>query len=516
MEVQQNALDVLIDLRLHDQLRIIWIDAICINQANGHERSAQVEIMNLIYSQAGEVVIWLGRADKHSDTAMNFAASLDKQKYVDEFSHYCDAGFPIKFEIYKRKTYFFDHYLETANGRELAVSIVSFINRPWFGRIWVQQEGSLNRKTNVICGTATVEWHRIFALAWILTPPKTGSWPEHLPYTFTESRNNLMAIQNIQLYKTKAFSSDYTLSESYNRYQRFSQLLMSTQRFVATNPLDKIFALIGLHLPRNRREYDYIPKPVYSIPWEVLYTDVTRQVEESLMSDELRRSKHRVKNKLQNCITLRGLMLDEISYVGDFVQQDLNFINANCSETYMNGDPSAEAYKLTIISATDGDEELVDKRFTLDNWESWFRWLSPENQDPERPLLSTAIEGSGVFHTFRFAITKHGYFCLVPSITKVNDSVAVLAGYTACTALRPWTSDGYFELLGDSYVHGMMHNEAGCIDVELDCKANPTDAQRERILRDSQKNGGEAWRTLGIGDYTSALDTLGKRQISIV
>ncbi|KAH9209961.1 heterokaryon incompatibility protein-domain-containing protein, partial [Leptodontidium sp. 2 PMI_412] len=39
---------------------LFWIDAICINQSDLEERSAQVQNMKKIYEQASRVVIWLG------------------------------------------------------------------------------------------------------------------------------------------------------------------------------------------------------------------------------------------------------------------------------------------------------------------------------------------------------------------------------------------------------------------------------------------------------------------------
>lgn len=45
---------------LSPTLRHIWIDNICINQANTLERSCQVALMKRIYSQSTKTVIWLG------------------------------------------------------------------------------------------------------------------------------------------------------------------------------------------------------------------------------------------------------------------------------------------------------------------------------------------------------------------------------------------------------------------------------------------------------------------------
>jgi hypothetical protein len=47
-----------------------WIDAVCIDQQNLPERNHQVSLMALIYSEASDVLIWLGGAADDSDYAM--------------------------------------------------------------------------------------------------------------------------------------------------------------------------------------------------------------------------------------------------------------------------------------------------------------------------------------------------------------------------------------------------------------------------------------------------------------
>jgi hypothetical protein len=48
----------------------LWIDAICINQANLSERTHQVRLMADIYGKASRVIVWLGAACEDSDAAM--------------------------------------------------------------------------------------------------------------------------------------------------------------------------------------------------------------------------------------------------------------------------------------------------------------------------------------------------------------------------------------------------------------------------------------------------------------
>jgi hypothetical protein len=52
-----GALDVL--RQAHDDV-YVWVDALCIDQKNTHERSKQVQLMSDIYGRAHKVAIWLG------------------------------------------------------------------------------------------------------------------------------------------------------------------------------------------------------------------------------------------------------------------------------------------------------------------------------------------------------------------------------------------------------------------------------------------------------------------------
>ncbi|KAF2102642.1 hypothetical protein NA57DRAFT_33223, partial [Rhizodiscina lignyota] len=59
--VTTNLEAALRHLRLKEKERIIWIDAICIDQGNRKERELQVQNMGKIYARAAKVVVWLGK-----------------------------------------------------------------------------------------------------------------------------------------------------------------------------------------------------------------------------------------------------------------------------------------------------------------------------------------------------------------------------------------------------------------------------------------------------------------------
>ncbi|KAH8750129.1 heterokaryon incompatibility protein-domain-containing protein, partial [Hyaloscypha sp. PMI_1271] len=62
--VTQNLYDVLNRLRYTSIERLIWVDALAINQSDVLERSEQVSIMRNIYSTANRTLVWLGEGDE--------------------------------------------------------------------------------------------------------------------------------------------------------------------------------------------------------------------------------------------------------------------------------------------------------------------------------------------------------------------------------------------------------------------------------------------------------------------
>ncbi|KAF2651323.1 HET-domain-containing protein, partial [Lophiostoma macrostomum CBS 122681] len=60
LSITQSLHGALAVFRLVDKPRLLWADAICINQNDLQERGSQVQLMRSIYKSASEVLIWLG------------------------------------------------------------------------------------------------------------------------------------------------------------------------------------------------------------------------------------------------------------------------------------------------------------------------------------------------------------------------------------------------------------------------------------------------------------------------
>lgn len=75
-KVTTNLKSALQHLRTPTMPRMIWIDALCINQEDDAERGHQVRQMDQIYRNCSRVCIWLGDAEDDSDLAMELINSI--------------------------------------------------------------------------------------------------------------------------------------------------------------------------------------------------------------------------------------------------------------------------------------------------------------------------------------------------------------------------------------------------------------------------------------------------------
>jgi hypothetical protein len=115
-------------LRLHKSPRVLWIDALCINQEEDSEKNRQIPLMGTIFASALQVVIWLGPGDKESNNAMSIIESISSVAGAD---HITDRGWN---------------------------ALENLFSRAWFKRIWVVQEFKRARNPIFQCGHKSFEW----------------------------------------------------------------------------------------------------------------------------------------------------------------------------------------------------------------------------------------------------------------------------------------------------------------------------------------------------------------------
>ena len=73
LSTTDNLCSALRHLRYPDKTRIIWADALCINQNDVEEKTKQVQIMGRIYTECAQCLIWLGEIPKSINGNSSFS-----------------------------------------------------------------------------------------------------------------------------------------------------------------------------------------------------------------------------------------------------------------------------------------------------------------------------------------------------------------------------------------------------------------------------------------------------------
>ncbi|KLU91268.1 hypothetical protein MAPG_09789, partial [Magnaporthiopsis poae ATCC 64411] len=121
-------------LRYPNRDRVLWIDALCIDQKNVEEKNHQVQMMSQIYSYADSVCIWLGLDDRNTRMAIKF----------------------IQREILKLEQ--FDALCQDPANSQKWQSLLLLMQKPWFFRRWVVQEIALAKRATIYCGPDQIDW----------------------------------------------------------------------------------------------------------------------------------------------------------------------------------------------------------------------------------------------------------------------------------------------------------------------------------------------------------------------
>ncbi|EXL52361.1 hypothetical protein FOCG_08152 [Fusarium oxysporum f. sp. radicis-lycopersici 26381] len=76
MSINAYLRNILLHLRREQHIRVVWADALCINQSDHAERLQQVSIMQKIYSQAFRVIGFVGKDYTHAGMCFNAIKAL--------------------------------------------------------------------------------------------------------------------------------------------------------------------------------------------------------------------------------------------------------------------------------------------------------------------------------------------------------------------------------------------------------------------------------------------------------
>jgi hypothetical protein len=165
IKVTQNLFDALISFKQLKLAGFLWVDAVCINQADLNERSSQVLLMGEVYSQAENVLVWLGH---HAEGIEEFSwATTDFLDLVQSPDDPTFVRSPFTGSSLSDESLWEEHGLENTTAKLIKV-YKFYISCRWFSRMWVFQEVILAKNVRFFCGRTELSFQRTMVFAMLM------------------------------------------------------------------------------------------------------------------------------------------------------------------------------------------------------------------------------------------------------------------------------------------------------------------------------------------------------------
>jgi hypothetical protein len=287
---------------------VLWVDAICINQNDTDERNYKVSLMGTLYSEAKEVIIWLGEADETTDglvrvvqeTGLPALPATDAEDYEESWLR----------------------YRNTFTRTIFSLAIVGL--RPWWNRVWTVQECILARSDPIFrCGPHIFLWERFFDIL-IKTLDNIHRIAPSLDEIFENNPSiREILLMKLRLNKDAGGQEDHQTwigmiaMQSYRRKRKEADdglspaaAIMATLGRQASVPHDYIYGILGLVTNEAK---DNIGLGYRSSLWPVYRNFFKKMLTDTPGSDEL---------KLLTMISFHKETDDLPSWLPDFSQQE--------------------------------------------------------------------------------------------------------------------------------------------------------------------------------------------------
>lgn len=522
ISVTKNLEMALRHIRYPDRPRTLWVDAVCINQHNIHERNHQVRSMGDIYSKASQVLVWLGSGSENEFKAIDMI-----ERYAADSELHWAA---------EENTFSFIH-------------LFIFLNNEWWSRIWTVQEAVLARRIIYQCGHRQLP-HSVMlrmshnfgkhttSVRCCTTKHGRSIGPAHANLTTAMNR-----VQDLVSFQEQSTKGNLPFDEVASQFR--------TRR--ATDPRDKVYGLLGISQGVSTASIDYRLSPVQVFEATTReFLDNRKNLDLLIHCTELAKSRsHRITTTAglpswvpdwgvsdvsvkpdgdvyliafrtalldaynacgqlgytpsdasqEGTLCVSGIFCDSIERVGSRVRdsalswdpetifdwRSMISIDQDPSQPYRGGDTISDAFWRTLCLDVEAGSVLQmnpasKTKRTGPRDESiymvfWYRELLAHYEFPQPDVVRNAAE-IDIFHAHishatarrQFFVSREGFIGLGPPDTKVGDKICVLAGGKMPFILRDLEEGErgknksepgtYCRLLGDAYVHGLMDGQA--------------------------------------------------------
>ncbi|KAL2672782.1 hypothetical protein Neosp_013498 [[Neocosmospora] mangrovei] len=267
LPITANLEDALRHLRRQNESVWLWVDALCIDQVHTEERNHQVQQMRQIYESAMQTIVYLGgqTGGNTGYSAWNFL----ERNSTWALNECGEKDYTLPAEI---------EDLVDFRG-ELDDVYLDVLSRAWFSRVWVFQEVVVSKEVIIQCGHRGVAWDDFCKLVVL---EKRAHDRYGLSLQQQDLSDNLRRIWQARVAFHLAKGQEHYLPDWYTQTLSSNDattdildMLVRARHLMASDPRDKIFALLGISTGFNWRQLDTIN---YARPTSSVYAQFAMDV----------------------------------------------------------------------------------------------------------------------------------------------------------------------------------------------------------------------------------------------
>ncbi|KAM0541752.1 hypothetical protein ACHAPJ_013109 [Fusarium lateritium] len=472
--VTDNLHAALRRLRYRDRERVLWVDALCINQSDVKEKGQQIDLMGRIYKGSLQCLVWLGEISTGNHerlriTTQDVEAAYEMIRLIADGE--LEGDLPAT--------------LSSGTARKGAASALrGMMSREnmWWQRIWTVQEATLSSRKTVLWHTVSISWSKCVQAAKRMMEPST------------RQRKVIDALSpELYSFDVNEFITPFLSLELNNED---TNPLFTAHRWryrEATDPRDKVYGLLSLidraHLPSISCDYRLSAASVFtkltldlinstqslvpSIGWRVNHGCKFWEHYDRYYYFSADGYSELVLNTLcdESVLVLKGLIVDTVCLVDEGIAVDESVVLPNedfarlikrrqqvlakfiedSPEKSVLGNDWKNAFWRTMLGDVVTYDERVTRRAVPDDAKLFDQFLEDwQWNEVSESLRSMALNQA-------FFITRSGYLGIGPPHTRSGDVVCVLLGGRVPFILRP--EEGNLTLtetmasIADSVIH---------------------------------------------------------------
>jgi hypothetical protein len=260
--VTSNLFEALKARRHPQKERILWVDAICIDQSNSTEKTQQVNLMGDIYHQAQLVTAWLG------------PESPERIVKIEEMDML------INSDNYKANPSDHKDYLQT---------IISLFSEEYFTRAWIVQELLLAKRVIIQCGAH--RWPLDYVLVYYFhvrdrmpSLARRGGHPSYMERVVEDNRNakhdpfSTSLFHNLTLFYFYGDNIGEPDPDAIScKWEHPEQILDAMRQRSCLDPRDRVFSTLAIHRYRTQLSPSLV-EPDYSSVVEEVFISAAKNI----------------------------------------------------------------------------------------------------------------------------------------------------------------------------------------------------------------------------------------------